>query len=715
MRRPDSERNLLAIALFALLAVGCRDESIRNVGCDAPIEVETGLRSAEGIRDRCAFDDACWERGLVEARALRDRFPHELAAHRAYIRSLYRGTFGEYGAAGQAVVEEYRQRLAQRPEDPGLLFLNALLTEDRVARRSLLRQASVQDENFSWPHLQLAIELGNRSGAEATAEARAESARFVAACPERLPEIQRLASSLDDEGLFERYRARFAEAFRPDRGRFSELAAYWQQSFQFAAPERHDGLRSELATALAATAALGWNEDRAWLRALEIGYRLTGDSVGAARVEELVLAGFPCEPQAISIRGRRFRAAQPRPGDGDADLARWRKAQVAVVDDLVAACPASGMARMWQLSALSELEDVPVETFVSAGLALAAARDIHAWPSNPAAAAKRFLERRVGLEKIAELLAQDRREMALERARALAFAESDEDLTDVRRDELLRSAGHMALRCELALDERRDPEAARLLEKIAAILDAVGGEVRDESQRQSVAAARADFWRLQALRAASLGDAPGELSAYGQAMAMAPPTPQMRAAATAAFVRVHGSGREFPGWLAGVERAREAAAVQQDARSHERAPEFRWRDLAGREWTLADLRGKAALLNFWATWCGPCVAEMPYVQQLADRLRDESRILVLGVSVDESPGLVKPFVDRLGCRYPVLLADAAVWTTWRFSAIPKNLIVGPGGEIVASDVPFDRDGKRWLESMATRLRAAAESISSPPR
>lgn len=125
--------------------------------------------------------------------------------------------------------------------------------------------------------------------------------------------------------------------------------------------------------------------------------------------------------------------------------------------------------------------------------------------------------------------------------------------------------------------------------------------------------------------------------------------------------------------------------------------------------------GKVYVIEFWATWCGPCVAEMPYVQQLADRLRDESRILVLGVSVDESPGLVKPFVDRLGCRYPVLLADAAVWTTWRFSAIPKNLIVGPGGEIVASDVPFDRDGKRWLESMATRLRAAAESISSPPR
>lgn len=713
MRSPRSACLLGALAFATLLATGCRNEAITGLRCDAPAEVEAGLRYAEGIRDRCAFDEACWEHGLAEARALRDRFPRELGAHRAYIRSLYRGTFGEYAPAGKAVVEEYRQRLAHRPDDSGLLFLNALLTENRVARRSLLRQASARDASSPWPHYQLAIELGNRSGAEVTAEAGAESARFVAACPDRLPEIQRLSSALDDAALFERYRARFVEAFRPDRARFSELATLWQQSFQFAAPERHDGLRAEMTTALAATAALNRNEDRAWLRALEIGYRLTGDSTGAARVEELVLAAFPCEPQAMSIRSRRFRAAQPKPDAGSADLARWRQTQIAVVDDLVAACPASGMVRMWQLTSLMELDDVPAERFVQAGLALAAARDIHAWPSNPAAAAKRFLERRIGLERVPALLEQDRREMELERDRASAFAESDEDRAAVRAEGLLRTAGHLALGCELALSERRAPDAERLLAKVEAALDEVEDDALDDSVRQSAAAARAEYWRLSAGLAESRGDAAGELGAYGQSIATAPPTERIRAAAAAAFLRIYGNDREFPGWLAAAERAREAAGAKADSQSRSMAPEFRWRDLAGRDWTLADLRGKTVLLNFWATWCGPCVAEMPFITKLAARFRDEPRILILGVSVDESPGLVKPFVDKLGCNYPILLADGAVWATWRFSAIPRNLIVGPGGEIVASDIPFDRDGPRWLETMSTRLRAVADSI--PPQ
>lgn len=713
MKRPQRKRLRGGLCLAALLAVGCRSEPIANRGCEAPPEVETGLRSAEGTRDRCFVDDACWERALAEGRALRDRFPRELGAHRAYIRSLFRGTFGEYGPAGKAVVEEYRRRLELRPEDPGLLFLNALLTENRVARRALLRRASAGDASFPWPHYQLAIELGNRSGAEATAEAQAESARFVAACPDRLPEIQRLASALNDATLFERYRARFADAFRPDRLRFSELASFWQQSFQAAAPERHDALRAEVATALAATAALGRNDDRAWLRALEVGYQLTGDGTGSARVEELVVAGFPCEPQAMSIRSRRFRTAQPKPDAGSADLERWRQAQIAVVDDLVAACPASGIVRMWQLSALSELDDVPAERFVQAGEALAAARDIHAWPSNPAAAAKRFLERRIGLERVTALLEQDRREMALARERALAFAESDEDRSAVRADGLLRTAGHLALRCELALGERRAPEAERLLAKVQAVLDEVAGDALDEAKRQSVAAARAEYWRLAAGLAESRGDSAGALGAFGQSIASAPPTERIRAAAMAAFVDFYGSDREFPGWLAASERAREAAAKEQDAQSQAMAPEFRWRDLAGREWTLADLKGKTVLLNFWATWCGPCIAEMPYVMKLAERLRGEPRILVLGVSVDDSPGLVKPFVDKLGCNYPILLADGAVWTTWRFSAIPRNLILGPSGEIVASDLAFGGDGKRWLEAMAARLQEVAGT--NPPQ
>src|SRR6188768_3755520 len=87
---------LLALILFA----GCSVEPIRNVSCEGPSEVEDGLRSAERLRDSCFLDETCWERALAEAKKLRDRFPGELGAHRAYVLSRYRGIFGEYSASG---------------------------------------------------------------------------------------------------------------------------------------------------------------------------------------------------------------------------------------------------------------------------------------------------------------------------------------------------------------------------------------------------------------------------------------------------------------------------------------------------------------------------------------------------------------------------------------------------------------------------------------
>ena len=207
----------LALPILA----GCGGEPIRNLGCDGPPAVEEGLRAAEGLRDRCFLDEACWESGLAEARALRDRFPEELAAHRAYVLSRFRGRHGESGASGQAVAEEYRGRLERQPDDAGLLYLNALLTENRVERRELLRQSIARADTFPWPRYALALEHGWNPDVEERAAARAEGARFVAACPDRLGEIQRLAGALDDAALFDRYRDRFVEGFEPARERFS--------------------------------------------------------------------------------------------------------------------------------------------------------------------------------------------------------------------------------------------------------------------------------------------------------------------------------------------------------------------------------------------------------------------------------------------------------------------------------------------------------------
>ena len=69
-------------------------------------------------------------------------------------------------------------------------------------------------------------------------------------------------------------------------------------------------------------------------------------------------------------------------------------------------------------------------------------------------------------------------------------------------------------------------------------------------------------------------------------------------------------------------------------------PEFELSDLDGRKWSLADLKGKVAFINLWATWCGPCRAELPYVQKLREQLKDRKDVVVLTLNIDAIRGIL---------------------------------------------------------------------------
>src|SRR5436190_10873581 len=85
-----------------------------------------------------------------------------------------------------------------------------------------------------------------------------------------------------------------------------------------------------------------------------------------------------------------------------------------------------------------------------------------------------------------------------------------------------------------------------------------------------------------------------------------------------------------------------------------RAPEFSLKSLEGATVTNSSLEGSIVVLNFWATWCGPCVKEIPDLKEVAA----SSNARVVGIALDED-GMkaVKPFVDRYGINYTVLLGD----------------------------------------------------------
>ena len=110
------------------------------------------------------------------------------------------------------------------------------------------------------------------------------------------------------------------------------------------------------------------------------------------------------------------------------------------------------------------------------------------------------------------------------------------------------------------------------------------------------------------------------------------------------------------------------------------APAFTLPTLDGDSLSLADFRGQVVLVNFWATWCTPCVAEMPDLSALDAEL---DGLTVLGISVDEGPELVRPFAERLAVGYPLVLDDGAVAEAFGgVWALPTTYVIDAEGTIV---------------------------------
>jgi peroxiredoxin len=136
-------------------------------------------------------------------------------------------------------------------------------------------------------------------------------------------------------------------------------------------------------------------------------------------------------------------------------------------------------------------------------------------------------------------------------------------------------------------------------------------------------------------------------------------------------------------WVFHASRSAAGASCPADAKPAKL--DFTLKDMNGRDIRLADYKGKVILLDFWATWCGPCKLEIPSFVELQNKYGHEG-LQVIGVSVDDTVEKLTPFVNELKMNYPVLLGlghDDVQDAYGPIFGIPVNVVISRDGKICA--------------------------------
>jgi thiol-disulfide isomerase/thioredoxin len=164
-----------------------------------------------------------------------------------------------------------------------------------------------------------------------------------------------------------------------------------------------------------------------------------------------------------------------------------------------------------------------------------------------------------------------------------------------------------------------------------------------------------------------------------------------------------------------VHQARRSGAGSARIGQSSVAPDFSLESLDGPTMRLSDFRGKAVLLNFWATWCGPCKIEMPWFVDLQKQYGPQG-FQIVGVAMDDaSKQDIAKFAKDMGVNYPILIGKEAVGDAYGgVPGLPESFFIGRDGKIV--DKIIGLEGKAEIEKAikkALDTKPATSQASTP--
>lgn len=134
-------------------------------------------------------------------------------------------------------------------------------------------------------------------------------------------------------------------------------------------------------------------------------------------------------------------------------------------------------------------------------------------------------------------------------------------------------------------------------------------------------------------------------------------------------------------------------------------------DAEGNLLDLQDLKGKVIFMNYWATWCPPCVAEMPSIDALRSKVKDDPNIVFLMISEDKKIGVAEKWVQRKGFDLPIYKLASRIPDVYETGVVPSTFVISPEGKIVVYKTNLANYDTRRFRKLLKKLSEQAEAAT----
>jgi pentatricopeptide repeat protein len=615
-----------------------------------------------------------------------------------------------------ALLNEYHARMEKREGDPASVYFYARLLVGRNTKDAIehLEKLTQRSSDFPWSYLELA-QIYNYPNFRDAAKSKENLKKWLTRCPSLMEGIGLLAR-IDDRDLM-------GETAKSMRARLESSMAQedliywnnlWMLEFKSKPVPEHPLVRRQIAEDLKRLRARSLNT-KEWLSALQAGYRMIDDKEGRGWVETEILRLFPKSPAAQSVVRNRWRDEHPnlKAEDRPEKKQAYYQALLKATAEWIKLWPDDWSVWDSRFSAAGELENTTASEIEDAGESFLKAMEkneggVFMMPPATARVAQVYAKRKVATARIPSLLLK-----GMEEVERRGKRNADSDLyprEDGNEDGNLKYVQWMSwpLLVEAYAKLGEGEKAREVLKQMSEALkrDKPGDQAK-RGAKMVYSRRQVTYWQTTAKVAEAENRKLDALSSYQTALAFRPksaePKPgkkdELAEDARRLWKELGGTDEGLRAYLARNEASKsavEAAEIATWDAKVQQLPDFALLDLQGKKWQLADLKGKAAFINLWATWCGPCKAELPYVQKLHEQMKDKKDVLILTLNIDGELGLVEPFMKENKYSFTVIPAQAYVEGMGVYS-IPRNWVVSAGGTLQFEGIGFGGEGDEWMK------------------